>query len=139
MIRFSREHLRFVLTVLAGIALFAVCAAPLPGEVTGCGGDTSGKVNASSYCYERCATEAQRFRECGEIPDTDLAQEQQEQFCAESRQCESPLICTETDNYHISNQEASQCMDAILSADCDVDLSENPPAECTEAVLCDPR
>ncbi len=135
----ARTRLRFALTLALGAAMFAVLAAPLPGEVTGCGGDASGKINASGYCFERCATEAQWHRTCGDIPDSDQAQEELEQYCAQVRFCDAPQICMGWVDYHISNQEASTCMDAILALECGVNLKDDPPDACREDQLCDPR
>lgn len=119
--------------------LFAVLAAPLPGEVKGCGGDTSGSIDPAQYCLERCMVEAQRLRRCHEIGDSDEAEEQQVQKCADMRSCDNPRLCSGHPDYFISNDEASACIDAILELDCAADPGVDPVPECMQEELCDPR
>jgi hypothetical protein len=133
--------LRAVALAALGAAAFAVLAAPLPGELRGCGGDTSGAVDAGAYCEDKCAVEAEALRRCGLIPDSDIREEEQVQYCVSVRHCEAPVICYGTPDYHISYEEAGACFDAIVLLNCaQVELmSSDPPAPCQEDELCDPE
>ncbi len=133
-----------ILTVTACIGLFLVLAAPLPGELRGCGGDASGSVNKTDYCRDKCDVEAQKARLCELIEDTDAAESEVYNECIRARQCQDPPLCLTVPNYHISNEEADACFTAIVRLDCgditvdettlDVDY-ETPPA-CED--ICDP-
>ena len=132
---------RPVAIALAAGALFVVLAAPLPGEVRGCGGDSSGGVDLPTYCEDKCTVEAARKRECGVIPDTEEAELALIDFCIESRQCDDPRVCLSWAHPYISNVEASACLDAISALDCAAveSLSTDPPGQCREEELCDPQ
>lgn len=139
-------RLRLILTLACGIAMFVALAAPLPGEMRGCGGDTSGKVNVTDYCRDKCDIEAQKLRQCELLEDTDEAENENYTGCIESRQCAFPTLCQDVPNSHISNEEADQCFGAIEDLACgEVTLSEygliryatTPPA-CKAEEICDP-
>ncbi len=137
----ARAHraARPVAVALAAAGLFAVLAAPLPGEVRGCGGDTSGGVDMPVYCEDKCTVEAAKKRECGVILDTEEAELAQIAFCMASRQCDDPRVCLSWPRPFISNEEAAACLDAITGLDCATfeDPASIPPGPCQEDELCD--
>jgi hypothetical protein len=133
-----------ILTVTACIGLFLVLAAPLPGELRGCGGDASGSVNKTDYCRDKCDIEAQKARLCELIDDTDEAEDEVYSECIRARQCQDPPLCLSVPNYHISNEEADACFTAIARLNCGgVTIDETTlavdyetPAACED--ICDP-
>ena len=137
----ARRAARPIAIALAAASLFLVLAAPLPGEVRGCGGDTSGGVDLTAYCEDKCTVEAASKRECGMIPDNEEAELALIEFCIDSRQCDQPLVCQSWSQPFISNEEASACIDAIAGLDCAAieELSTDPPGACREEELCDPQ
>ena len=133
-----------ILTAVACIGLFLVLAAPLPGEMRGCGGDASGSVNKSDYCRDKCDVEAQKVRLCELIDDTDEAETEVYNECILRRHCQDPLMCIDVPNFHISNEEADACFTAIAVKDCGgftmdgLDYDYDAPAACRPEELCDP-
>ena len=144
MSRRARSPIVRILTAVACIGLFLVLAAPLPGELRGCGGDASGSVNKSDYCRDKCDIEAQKVRLCELIDDTDAAEAEVYNECIRARQCQDPPMCWEYSSYHISNEEADACFTAIATLGCGrftmdgLDVDYETPAACTSEVLCDP-
>ncbi|MBW2260807.1 MAG: hypothetical protein JRG91_02455 [Deltaproteobacteria bacterium] len=142
MSRPARTRLVRVLTAAACIGLFVVLAAPLPGEMRGCGGDASGSVNKSDYCRDKCDIEAQKVRLCELIDDTDEAEADVYNECIRARQCQDPPMCMTVPDYHISNEEADACFTAITRVACGsitvdgLDYDYDTPAACED--ICDP-
>jgi hypothetical protein len=135
-----------ILTVTACIGLFLVLAAPLPGELRGCGGDASGSVSKTDYCRDKCDIEAQKVRLCELIDDTDEAETEVYNACIAARHCQDPMMCFDVPNFHISNEEADACFIAIHRLSCGgITIDETTlyidyttPAACRPEELCDP-
>ena len=144
MSRAARERLVQVLTAAVCIGLFLVLAAPLPGELRGCGGDASGSVSTTVYCRDKCDIEAQKVRLCELIEDTDEAEADVYKACVAARHCQAPTICMGVPNYHISNEEADACFSAIATLNCEditvddvsLDVDFETPTACRD--ICDP-
>jgi len=127
---------------LGAAALFLAVAAPLPGELKGCGGDTSGSVNKTEYCRDKCSIEAGKVRACDLIEDSDEAEDAVYEECIRARQCANPPLCLDEPDYYISNREADECFRAIERLSCggfSVDgltVDYDSPEECLS--ICDP-
>jgi hypothetical protein len=144
MSRHARERLYQVLTAAVCIGLFTVLAAPLPGEMRGCGGDASGSVSKTDYCRDKCDIEANKARRCELIDDTDEAEAEVYNECVASKHCQDPQMCLDVPNYHISNEEADACFTAIDTLACGaitfdeeyLDVDYDTPSACED--ICDP-
>ncbi len=144
MSRRARSPVLRILVVAGCMGLFVVLAAPLPGELRGCGGDASGSVSKTDYCRDKCDIEAQKARLCELVDDTDDAEAQVYNACIVARHCQDPQLCMDVPNYHISNEEADACFSAIASLNCDditidepsLDVDYAAPSACGD--ICDP-
>ena len=142
MSRPARTRFGRVLTAAACTGLFLVLAAPLPGELRGCGGDASGSVSKTDYCRDKCDIEAQKVRLCELIDDTDAAEADVYNECIFVRHCQDPQLCMLVPNFHISNEEADACFTAIARLDCEaitmdgLDYDYETPTACED--ICDP-
>lgn len=143
----TTRRLRTVLTFAIGVGMFVVLAAPLPGEMRGCGGDESGVASLTGYCRDKCDEEAHKLRLCEKIDDTDDAENANYDDCVEARQCVSPNMCMGVPNAFISNGEAGRCFEAIRNLSCgEVSLNDlsnlieytETPTQCTAEEICDP-
>jgi hypothetical protein len=134
------RSLRAGATIALGVAMFVALAAPLPGELQGCGGDTSGEVSKVEYCRDKCDVEADKLEACGLTTERDAVYAE----CIRSRQCADPNLCVGYTEFFISNGEADACFTAILRMSCGaftvdgLSYDYTGPGACSSEEICDP-